>query len=379
MKLTTANINKLPPGEIIKDDLVTGLHLRKGVKRSSWYLCYRDEYGKQRRPTIGTWPVLEPKMARQKALAILRAIQMGDLASATMTLAQVHDAYMDEEGRKLKPTSLSVYNSIWNKYLAPSLGKKQISKITYNDWQDLHASMPRVMANRMLAYAGNLYKHAKKLGAFKNEPPSKLVTTNSERARTRRLDKEELRRFGHCIKCEMALTPKAQRFATLLMMYLYTSCRKNELVDLQWQCINWHDHTIELPDSKTGFRIIPLSNQAVMCLRSLGVKDEGSVFGFKAREIKDMWSHFKTVARLPDLRIHDLRRSVASFGLNDGLNLKEVGGLLGHANQATTEGYAYLEIETTRNNANKIADTIDGVINCDSLYAEKAKANAQTI
>lgn len=272
---------------------------------------------------------------------------------------------MADEGAKLKPTSLSVYRSLWGKYIRPKLGRRPIAKLTYNDWQELHASMPPVMANRMLAFAGNLYKKAKKLGVYKGEPPSKLVTSNSEKARTRRLSKEELQRFGHRIKCEMRMTPTAQRFSTLLLMFLYTSCRKNELVSLQWQYVNWEERTLELPDTKTGFRIIPLSRQAYACLESLQPKETGPVFNLPERQIKDLWAHFKKVARLPDLRMHDLRRSVASFGLNDGLNLKEVGGVLGHSNVATTEGYAYLEIETTRANANKISNTIDSVINCD--------------
>ena len=363
MTFTAAAFKQLQAGEVARCSLVPGLMLLKGKRRHSYYLRYRDEFGKERRPAIGTWPVLEPKMAQQKALSMLRKLQLGELAGASMTLEAVHDAWLRDEAPKLKPTSMSTYRSIWGKYILPALGKKQISKINFTDWQSLHASMPPVMANRMLGFSANLYNQAKRMGVYKGDSPASLVKGNTEKARTRRLTHKELQRFGHRVQCQVELGGKAQRFATLLMMFLYTSCRKNELVNLKWQWVNWDDRTLELPDTKTGFRIIPLSDQAVQCLIDMRPKPTGSVFNLRAREIKDLWAHFKTIARLPDLRIHDLRRSVASFGLNTGLNLKEVGGVLGHSSQQTTEGYAYLEIETTRNNANKIGNAIDSVIN----------------
>jgi hypothetical protein len=42
------------------------------------------------------------------------------------------------------------------------------------------------------------------------------------------------------------------------------------------------------------------------------------------------------------LRVHDLRRSFASFAIADGASLFLVGKLLGHTNSRTTERYAHL-------------------------------------
>jgi len=51
---------------------------------------------------------------------------------------------------------------------------------------------------------------------------------------------------------------------------------------------------------------------------------------------------------MPELRIHDLRHSFASFLVNAGRSLYEVQELLGHADIRTTSRYAHLSRERLR-------------------------------
>jgi site-specific recombinase XerD len=50
-------------------------------------------------------------------------------------------------------------------------------------------------------------------------------------------------------------------------------------------------------------------------------------------------------AGLPQMRVHDLRHSFASFLVNAGRSLYEVQELLGHADIRTTSRYAHLKRE----------------------------------
>ena len=49
---------------------------------------------------------------------------------------------------------------------------------------------------------------------------------------------------------------------------------------------------------------------------------------------------------LPDLRIHDLRHSAASFMINAGIDLFAVGKVLGHADHKSTMRYSHLANDT---------------------------------
>jgi site-specific recombinase XerD len=50
----------------------------------------------------------------------------------------------------------------------------------------------------------------------------------------------------------------------------------------------------------------------------------------------------RKAALLTDVRLHDLRHSFASVAVAGGASLPLIGGLLGHAQPATTARYAHL-------------------------------------
>ena len=62
--------------------------------------------------------------------------------------------------------------------------------------------------------------------------------------------------------------------------------------------------------------------------------------------IKHAWQTARDEALLPDLRIHDLRHSAASFMINAGVDLFAVGRVLGHADHKSTMRYSHLANDT---------------------------------
>jgi site-specific recombinase XerD len=63
-------------------------------------------------------------------------------------------------------------------------------------------------------------------------------------------------------------------------------------------------------------------------------------------------------AGLPDLRLHDLRHSFASFLVNRGVSLYVVQGLLGHGHTRYTQRYAHLTADTLRDAAEAVGSVI---------------------
>lgn len=62
--------------------------------------------------------------------------------------------------------------------------------------------------------------------------------------------------------------------------------------------------------------------------------------------VKHSWQTARDEAKLPDLRIHDLRHSAASFMINAGVDLFAVGWVLGHADHKSTMRYSHLANDT---------------------------------
>lgn len=105
--------------------------------------------------------------------------------------------------------------------------------------------------------------------------------------------------------------------------------------------------------SKTGTaRYVPLSSEALAVIEQLP-RPDGCPYlvpNLETRKpfvsVKHAWQHARRQALLPDLRIHDLRHSAASFMINAGVNLYAVGKVLGHADHKSTMRYSHLANET---------------------------------
>ena len=57
------------------------------------------------------------------------------------------------------------------------------------------------------------------------------------------------------------------------------------------------------------------------------------------------WARVTKAAKLPDVRIHDLRRTAGSWMAATGANLSAIGKSLGHRTMATTAIYARLQLD----------------------------------
>ena len=78
------------------------------------------------------------------------------------------------------------------------------------------------------------------------------------------------------------------------------------------------------------------------------------------RQYYASWQVIRTAAKVPDLRVHDLRHSFASEGAGLGLSLLIIGKLLGHTNPNTTARYAHLLDDPLREATEAIGRRVAG-------------------
>jgi integrase len=147
-----------------------------------------------------------------------------------------------------------------------------------------------------------------------------------------------------------------------IRLLLFTGCRVGEILNLQWQHVDLERRLLRLPDSKTGAKVVYLSEAAVTVLSAIPRKESnpyvivGSHPGKPLRTVRKPWHQICKVAKLEHARLHDLRHSFASIGAAGGLSLPMIGALLGHSQPTTTARYAHL-IGTPLHQA---VDTIGG-------------------
>ncbi len=150
-----------------------------------------------------------------------------------------------------------------------------------------------------------------------------------------------------------------------IKLLLLTGARKHEILEARWEYVDFKNRLLTVPLSKSGKpRHISLSDSAIQLLESLP-RQAGVDWLFHKtgtntprKSIATAWASIRENANIPDVRVHDLRHSFASFLVNQGRSLYEVQRLLGHANSKTTMRYAHLSQQALVEAANVVGRVV---------------------
>ncbi|MEI7610573.1 MAG: tyrosine-type recombinase/integrase, partial [Rhodospirillaceae bacterium] len=383
---------------IIWDSEVKGFALRvtpAGAK--SYILNYRTAEGRERRFTIGKhgspWTCED---ARIKAADLLRAVSEGRDpmeekadAKAAVTIKELADLYLAEgpaEKPNKKASSWKADESNIRRHIVPLLGSKLAKAITQADvarfQRDIAAGKTATdqktglrgraiveggkgTAARSLAVFGAMLQFG--VGrALLPANPAKGVKLYQGEKKERFLSESEVARLAETLAAMEAEGVVNSITAAAVRLLLLTGCRKNEVLGLRWDWVDFERSCLRLPDSKTGAKVVPLAAAALEVLAGLprtsewalpASKGDGHLIG-----LPKAWEKLRDRAGLPGLRLHDLRHSFASFAVADGTTLYMVGKVLGHKQTRTTEGYAHLASDPLNQVANRTANRISAAM-----------------
>jgi integrase len=79
-------------------------------------------------------------------------------------------------------------------------------------------------------------------------------------------------------------------------------------------------------------------------------------------DLQKPWRRIRDKAKLPGVRIHDLRHTYAATAAGLGMSLPMIGKLLGHAQPPTTARYAHLASDPVRTASDQIGTEIMAVM-----------------
>jgi integrase len=262
-----------------------------------------------------------------------------------------------------KPNTIKGNKSRIKNNILPFFCDKKIADIERRDILAFKDSFPHVQGNcsKSLILLSTAFDQAELWGyRDENSNPCKGVKKQSDRKMERFLTAVELKKLEEILTSQSSSKTSPYSLAAIWML-LFTGSRRNEALTLKWEDVHLEDSYLYLKDSKVGVRTIPLNDKAKQILISLP-KQEGNPYVFCGKlpgtciqDVKRAWQKVRTLAGIPDVRIHDLRHSFASFALKKGVDLYTVSKLLGHKNIATTTRYAHLELDHLKEATNKVA------------------------
>ncbi len=386
-KLTTTTISKrtveaLKVGKdtVFWDSELPGFGVRVYPSGSKYYVVQTRAGGKAaKRVTVGRHGIVTAEEARRRAALIIARIKAGEepapeplavTLADSPTVGDLARVYLDEHvAVRCKPKTAAMYRLIVNRHLLPALGKTSALAVDHARVTELHHSLRAtpVMANEVVGTLSRIWNAAENRGLVPEASnPCRLVVKNRERRRERFLSEEEFRRLGRLLaEAETCKGVSAHAVAAIRLLLL-TGCRRNEILTMRWSDVDLEARELNLVDSKTGARTVPLSPEAVEVLRNIPRMDgnpyviPGKIRGKHLRNLNDPWDLIRKRAGIEDMRLHDCRHSFASRALALGEGLPMIGKLLGHARVETTARYAHLARDSVRESAIRISDSIAG-------------------
>jgi integrase len=385
----------------IWDSELKGFGLRiEASGRKCFIIRYRADGGGRNAPkrlvTIGAYGVLTPDQARAEAKKLLGAVATGKDPGAErrtkrqdLTVSELCELYLREGCPTKKASTLATDGGRIDRHIKPMIGAKRISSVTRGDIQWLMRQIadgktkidlktrPRGRAivrggkgtaSRTIGMLGGIFTYAVRQGMIADNPV-RMVKRWQDRRLDRYLSQEELERLGVALNEAEAARENPKAIAVIRLL-AFTGARKGEIITLTWTEIDFDKGMLRLRDSKTGQKIIPVGKSALAILAAqprtldsdfvfpadkLGRKDAERAY---FQGIDAIWHRVRAKAKLPGVRLHDLRHTAASIAVANGASLPMIARILGHADTKTTQRYAHLSDMPVREVVEGLSDRV---------------------
>ncbi len=326
----------------------------------TFYLRYFDQTGRQRQHKIGGHADISFNQARKAARQLRSEVVLGGDPSGAKDSQKAIPLYADLSAQHLahaKPImkSYDSLETIMRLHILPRWGRCRLDEITSQavaKWLGEKSEEGLMLATveKVRVSFGRSFELARRWGlpGGDHNPARGLTRPKFDNRRERFLTADEA---GRLLKAAGdSLNPQLRPLVALLLL---TGARVSELLQAEWRHIDLERRAWLIPVTKTGkSRYVPLSQAAIDMIEGLP-RFDGCPYVLPNPEtklpfvsIKHSWQKARKDARLPDLRIHDLRHSAASFMINAGIDLFAVGKVLGHADYKSTMRYSHLANET---------------------------------
>ena len=354
-RLTDAGIARLRPRAreyTVWDTGMAGLGVRVRPSGSRTFVYHRKTDRGVRKMSFG--PAALRKVGEVRRACMEAATRTGDVDAACPGKAPlfrdfVAGCWKAECFERCKPSTQKSFRSVLKRQLLPAFGSRRLDRITRNmalGWFEAASRTAPGMANHALALLRQILNHAIVCGHIGTNPV-RGIRRNPDRKMTRFLSREEISRLHRVLDRYAGGSPSQAQQADIVRLLLLTGCRRNEIAHLHRDEVK--ADRLELADSKTGPRTVLLNAPARDILERRLRQENGpwvfpSVNDPSRRRCHGLplWYRIRREAGIEDVRLHDLRHTVASQAAMNGVPLPVVARMLGHGNVRMTMRYAHV-------------------------------------
>ncbi len=278
------------------------------------------------------------------------------------------DYWIDIKKKTVRPNTVRNYTERYNRNIKKIIGKMLLSEVKplhcqkiFSDMADENYRTTTIYQTRIALF--NMLEFAKENDVIRYNPCKKSVKSDMGKPSQK---KEALTKDIQKVFLKYA---SGQSYENQYRFILQTGLRTGELVGLKWEDIDFQNKTLKIqrsmeyrysvgewrvgePKSKSGYRTIPLTDEAIDILKRQKEKNkkikvipmEWSAFVFLCRKgtpIKN--STYDTAlfkicdkAQIPRFSMHVLRHTFATRCIEGGMKPKTLQIILGHSNIGIT-------------------------------------------
>ena len=240
------------------------------------------------------------------------------------------------------------------RWLVPVFGERYLFDITlaaaerYKQ-QRLESVDPATVNKEVNCFKAMLNK-AVRWGYLKENPLKGMSALKEPPGRLRYLTPEEPPRLIAACDTPPYLRP-------IVDLAMHTGMRRSEILALRWGDVDLRRRTITLSHAKNNERrVIPINDTVAAALRTWPrVVGTDVIFPDLNGPMvtRSFWRACRK-AHVPNLRLHDLRHTFASYLAMGGFNLRAIQQLLGHKDLRMTARYAHLSADHLQQAVNSL-------------------------
>ena len=383
-RLTDAGIARLRAEAreyMIWDTKVAGLGVRVRPSGSRTWVYHRKTEQGVRKMSFGPAMLRGVEEVRRACLAA--AVVTAEEGDRSREVALFRDfvagPWKTACFERCKPSTQRHLRGLLRRQLLPAFGSRRLDRIRHIEvvrWFETYSGTAPGAANKALELLRQILNHAIAHGHIEANP-ARGIGPNPGRKLTRFLSREEIDRLHRVLDRYDRLHRVLDRYpegsgseaqqADIIRLLLLTGCRKSEIVHLGRDEVK--GDRLELKDSKTGPRTVALNVEARGIIeRRMAQAGSPWVFPsvknpYRPRHIGlPLWYAVRREAGIEDVRLHDLRHTVASQAVLNGVSLPVVARLLGHSNVHMTMRYAHVGDHEVKEAAERVGRVIGTVL-----------------